>query len=144
MRWLKIIFVVMLLAASSVTLSATEGTDDKEVDVAHMLFGHIGDSYGWHITDWSGKHVTIPLPCIVYSRHSGWHVFMSTKIEHGHQYQGFFLAPTVTASALKGAIFAANIYEKFQKNRSDNGWFRGNRKSNRFCRSGKSVCCCRS
>ena len=27
-------------------------------------------------------------------------------------YHGFFLAPTVTASALKGAIFAANIYEK--------------------------------
>ena len=28
-------------------------------------------------------------------------------------YQGLFLAPTVTASALKGAIFAANIYESF-------------------------------
>lgn len=27
-------------------------------------------------------------------------------------YQGLFLAPTVTAGALKGAIFAANIYEK--------------------------------
>ena len=27
-------------------------------------------------------------------------------------YQGFFLAPTVTASALKGAIFAANVYER--------------------------------
>ena len=27
-------------------------------------------------------------------------------------YQGLFLAPTVSASALKGAIFAANIYEK--------------------------------
>lgn len=27
-------------------------------------------------------------------------------------YQGFFLAPTVAAGALKGAIFAANIYEK--------------------------------
>ena len=26
-------------------------------------------------------------------------------------YQGFFLAPTVTAGALKGSIFAANIYE---------------------------------
>ena len=26
-------------------------------------------------------------------------------------YQGFFLSPTVTASALKGAIFAANLYE---------------------------------
>ena len=27
-------------------------------------------------------------------------------------YQGLFLAPVVTASALKGAVFAANIYEK--------------------------------
>lgn len=27
-------------------------------------------------------------------------------------YQGLFLAPTVTAGALKGAIFAANLYEK--------------------------------
>ena len=27
-------------------------------------------------------------------------------------YQGFFMAPTVVAGALKGAIFAANIYEK--------------------------------
>lgn len=27
-------------------------------------------------------------------------------------YQGFFLAPTVTASALKGAVFAAAVYEK--------------------------------
>ena len=27
-------------------------------------------------------------------------------------YQGLFMAPTVTAGALKGAVFAANIYEK--------------------------------
>ena len=27
-------------------------------------------------------------------------------------YQGFFLAPNVTAAALKGAIFAANVYER--------------------------------
>lgn len=27
-------------------------------------------------------------------------------------YQGFFLAPTVTASAIKGAVFAARVYEK--------------------------------
>lgn len=30
----------------------------------------------------------------------------------GAFYQGIFLAPTVTAGALKGAVFAANIYEK--------------------------------
>ena len=29
----------------------------------------------------------------------------------GQMYQGFFLSPTVTASAEKGAVFAANLYE---------------------------------
>ena len=71
---------------------AAERTQEVEVNVGELLFGHIGDSYGWHITDWGGKHVTIPLPCIVYSRTSGWHCFMSTKVEHGHEYEGFFIA----------------------------------------------------
>ena len=99
MRWLNVILVALLWATTSfltmaapVTLSASEVSPSKEVDVAHMLFGHIGDSYGWHITDWSGKHVTIPLPCIVYSKQSGWHMFMSSKIEHGHQYEGLYLS----------------------------------------------------
>ena len=80
MNLFRIIAVVMMMGLS-VPLSAS-GQEDK-VDVVHMLFGHIGDSYGWHITEWNGKHVTIPLPCIVRSS-SGWHVFMSSKIEHGH------------------------------------------------------------
>lgn len=99
MRWLNVILVALLWATTSfltvatpVTLSASEGSPSQEVDVAHMLFGHIGDSYGWHITDWSGKHITIPLPCIVYSEQSGWHMFMSSKIEHGHQYEGLYLS----------------------------------------------------
>ena len=65
--------------------------DEGKVDVAEMIFGHIGDSYGWHITEWNGRHVVIPLPCIVHSS-TGWHVFMSSKIEHGHEYEGLFIA----------------------------------------------------
>ena len=99
MRWLNVILVALLWATTSflivaapVTLSESEGSPSQQVDVAHMLFGHIGDSYGWHITDWSGKHITIPLPCIVYSEQSGWHMFMSSKIEHGQQYEGLYLS----------------------------------------------------
>nr|WP_302690413.1 methionine gamma-lyase family protein [uncultured Eubacterium sp.] len=36
-------------------------------------------------------------------------------------YQGLFLAPTVVASALKGAIFATNIFEKYNFNVIPNG-----------------------
>lgn len=36
-------------------------------------------------------------------------------------YQGLFLAPTVVASALKGAIFVANLFEKYNFNVIPNG-----------------------
>ena len=112
MRWMKVILLSLVLlacnevlssgssnfvdwtgqAGNDVTASSQTPTGNPEVDVAQMLFGHIGDSYGWHITDWKGQHVTIPLPCIVYSRQSGWNVFMSSRVEHGHAYNGLFLA----------------------------------------------------
>ena len=96
MKLLRYIYVVLAFVASSFAASASAAVQDEdaaaaEVDVAGMLFGHIGDSYGWHITDWNGRHVTIPLPCIVRSS-TGWHFFMSSKIEHGHEYEGLFLA----------------------------------------------------
>lgn len=89
MRWLTFILLWMLTSVAHPAFASDPS--DADVDVAHMLFGHIGDSYGWHITDWNGRHVTIPLPCIVYSS-TGWHVFMSSKIEHGHEHEGLFIA----------------------------------------------------
>ena len=102
MRWGKYILALCAVGLMSLTLLrgservlATSDTEvlnvENDVDVSHLLFGHIGDSYGWHITDWSGQHVSIPLPCIVKAK-DGWHVFMSTKVEHGHEYHGLFIA----------------------------------------------------
>ena len=88
MRWMK---VISLIAAAFLSCASLCAQTENEVDVAEMLFGHIGDSYGWHITDWKGQHVTIPLPCIVRSS-TGWHFFMSSKVEHGHEYEGLFIA----------------------------------------------------
>lgn len=44
---------------------------ENTVDVKEIVFGHIGDSYEWHITTWGNTHITIPLPVIVYSSTSG-------------------------------------------------------------------------
>ena len=53
----------------------TPGSDraSDEIDVAEIIFEHIGDEYEWHITEWKGKPVAIPLPCIVIE--DGVHVF---------------------------------------------------------------------
>ena len=89
--WLTMAFTAVHSSASQVDTLALQTPETQDVDVAHMLFGHIGDSYGWHITDWNGQHISIPLPCIVKAR-DGWHAFLSTKVEHGHEYEGLFIA----------------------------------------------------
>ena len=67
---------------------------ENTVDVKEIVFGHIGDSYEWHITTWGKTHITIPLPIIVYSSTTGWHTFLSSRLaENGGTYEGFSVAP---------------------------------------------------
>lgn len=80
--------------ATSDGLTSAE-QEENTVDVKEIVFGHIGDSYEWHITTWGKTHVTIPLPVILYSKTSGWHVFLSSRLkENGGTYEGFYIAPT--------------------------------------------------
>jgi F-type H+-transporting ATPase subunit a len=58
-----------------------------------FIFDHIADAHDWHILSYKGKHVSLPLPVILYSKHSGLHAFMSSRFHHGHtEYKGFALA----------------------------------------------------
>ena len=72
--------------------AGTCSAESEGMDMQKYLFGHVGDSYGWHITTVKGKHVTVHLPVIVRSRTSGWHVFSSRHIEEGEEYEGFRIA----------------------------------------------------
>jgi F-type H+-transporting ATPase subunit a len=63
---------------------------EEEFNAAAYVLGHIGDSHEWHLwTDKHGHHVSVYLPVILYSKHSGFHVFSSKQIAHGHQHHGF-------------------------------------------------------
>jgi len=87
--WHRIVVLLVALALPAASAHAEDGLDMNE-----YLFGHVGDSYGWHITTVNGHHVTVHLPVIVHSRYSGWHVFSSKHIEEGEAYQGFYKAPS--------------------------------------------------
>ena len=92
MKRLRNILTVVLLAFGML-LPATVRAENT-VDVKEIVFGHIGDSYEWHITTWGETHVTIPLPVIVHSSTTGWHVFLSSRLEeNGGSYEGFSIAP---------------------------------------------------
>ena len=63
----------------------------QDLDMDEYLFGHVGDSYGWHVTTIKGEPVSIHLPVIVRSKTTGWHAFSSKYIEEGESYEGFVL-----------------------------------------------------
>ncbi len=75
---------------------------DVEIDLAvdkvpfepgDFIFDHIGDAYDWHLFDIDGKHYSVPLPVIVYTREKGLNIFLSSKFDHGQAtYRGFRIA----------------------------------------------------
>ncbi len=76
------------VAEEAVSLPESEET----VDVAEIIFEHIGDDYEWHILTWGDRHVVLHLPVIVRSS-TGWHVFSSEKLEHGQSFEGLRIDP---------------------------------------------------
>jgi F-type H+-transporting ATPase subunit a len=90
------IALVLLLLISSVSFaSAEEAThhEEEEFSVGDMILDHVMDAHDWHIADWKGKAISIPLPIIIYDKEEGkLHAFMSSKFHHGHDsYKGFKL-----------------------------------------------------
>ncbi|HIY89306.1 MAG TPA: F0F1 ATP synthase subunit A [Candidatus Bacteroides pullicola] len=82
-------------AADNDAAPTPEATEEANpVDVKEIVFGHVGDAYEWHITTIGDTHVTIPLPIIVHSSTTGWHAFLSSRLEeNGGTYEGFSIAP---------------------------------------------------
>lgn len=83
--WMAILWFV---AFPSQLHAAEEG---KGINVSEIVFGHIEDAYEWHITDIGGKSLRIPLLVIVRSS-TGWHVFSSSRLENGQEYEGLYIA----------------------------------------------------
>lgn len=82
MKKLLLILTALLLAAAPLAYSQEEHAGG-EIDMEHYIFGHIGDSYEWHICTINGNEIAIPLPCIVID--NGLHIFSSEEMkENGY------------------------------------------------------------
>ena len=80
---------------TKVTTESAKEESDSPVDVKGIVFGHISDSYEWHITTWGNTPITLHLPVIIYSTTSGWHIFSSARLEENDgKYEGLIIAPS--------------------------------------------------
>ncbi len=91
----KIAFFLCFIAFSIGTFAQSDPSSSgkTKVNVKEIIFGHIKDSYEWHITTWGNAKITIPLPIIIRDANTGsWHVFSSSNIEEKGSYDGFYKA----------------------------------------------------
>jgi len=89
----------LILAILAVLLPFSANAGD--LDMHAYLFGHVSDSYEWHITTVNGHPVCIYLPVIVHSKATGWHCFSSRHIAEGETYEGFRVAAEKEANGNK-------------------------------------------
>ena len=83
MKQLRSIFLLaVLLCCSLPGFSQEAEKEEGGVNLKEILFGHIQDSYQWHVTDFGGHTLIIPLPMIFYSQQSGMHVYCSSQFAH--------------------------------------------------------------
>ena len=82
MNRIKRLFAIAAVLLAGITaVAAAEG--EAGFNPKELVLEHIKDSHEWHVTDIGQKSIVIPLPVIVRSS-TGWHVFSSSRFEHGH------------------------------------------------------------
>ena len=98
MIWSLLISLLLVIPGLTGNLQMADqvGHDEPQaeetLDLAGLIFDHIGDDYEWHIFSWGDKHVALHLPVIVHGS-TGWHVFSSKKLAHGESYEGLKIDP---------------------------------------------------
>jgi F-type H+-transporting ATPase subunit a len=94
--WLISLFLVIPGMTGNLQMADQVGHDEpsqeESIDVAEIIFEHIGDEYEWHILTWGEKHVVLHLPVIVHNS-TGWHVFSSKRLAHGESHEGLKIDP---------------------------------------------------
>lgn len=86
---LKIALLVALLIPAG-SLRAEESAEKP--DIKQIVLGHLGDSYEWHVLTTSEGEWSIPLPVIVHSPSSGWHLFSAARLREGAEFEGLRIA----------------------------------------------------
>ncbi len=91
----KILIALALLLSFTCTHASENGEQaaPEKFQPGPFILEHIADSYEWHVFHIGHFHASIPLPIILYSKHTGFHFFFSHKFHHGESsYKGFHVA----------------------------------------------------
>lgn len=74
-------------------IDTNNSTSGSAFNAGKFVIEHVSDAYEWHITSIGNRHISVPLPIILFSKESGFNIFSSSKFHHGHSsWNGFAIA----------------------------------------------------
>ena len=91
---LLVLLLLLPLQVAKGNNSSSPTPEQGELNVKEFILHHVADAYEWHITKIGDKEISIPLPVILYSKISGWHVFLSSHFHENPVYKGFKISST--------------------------------------------------
>ncbi|MEN6455964.1 MAG: F0F1 ATP synthase subunit A [Prolixibacteraceae bacterium] len=86
------LFFITLFALFSLSSAASRPTQtgeaaaqshEEKFNAGDFVMDHVSDAFEWHILTIGHTHISVPLPIILYSKNSGWHMFLSSRFHHG-------------------------------------------------------------
>lgn len=92
-KLMLILLLALLPMVAFANKNASPAPETGELDISGIIFGHVGDSYEWHITKWGDHDIAIYLPVIVRTTDGRWHCFSSKHILENPEYEGLHIAP---------------------------------------------------
>ncbi len=95
---LSLVFVSNTLLAQGPTENKPEAKEEK-LDAGELIIDHVMDAHEFHLltipnkeNPKEAKHISIPLPVILYSKDKGFSFFMSSALHHGEEvHEGYRL-----------------------------------------------------
>jgi F-type H+-transporting ATPase subunit a len=99
-------------AGTATTGHATAPTHaEAKFDIAKMISHHISDSHDWHFATVGHKHITLPLPVILYSPTKGLSTFSSAKFVDEHHNPAAFNGYSLNQFGKVAAADGSKVYD---------------------------------
>jgi F-type H+-transporting ATPase subunit a len=91
----RFVFILLIVLLPAMPVFGQTEKKGETVNVQEVIFGHLKDSYEWHIITIGNKEISVSLPIIVHSINTGWHIFSSKHLKRGANYEGFQIGKVV-------------------------------------------------
>jgi F-type H+-transporting ATPase subunit a len=80
----KAIFTLLSMVSLGLGSATAGGDADGEFNAGEMIMHHVMDAPDIHLMTIGDKHISIPLPVIMWSNEDGLSIFSTAKFHHGH------------------------------------------------------------